>query len=227
VATSRIRHAVILAAGRGARMGPLTDVIPKPMAPFQGTTLIARGIQKLLRSIPEVHITVGYKKSMLAQHVIEHGVSSVLNTEGQSNSWWIYNTLLRHLDEPLYVLTCDNVTDMDFSSLEESYFAQGAPPCMLVPVTPVAGLEGDYIFHDASFVVSEVNRHKVSEIYCSGVQILNPRRLNETTRGGGDFYDVWNQLIEQRALGVSTVRPRRWFTVDTLEHLAQASAHAE
>lgn len=224
---SAIRHAVILAAGRGARMGPLTDVIPKPMAPFNGTTLIANGIRKLLESIPEVHITVGYKKAMLAQHVIENGAASVINTEGHHNAWWIYNSLLRHLDEPLYVLTCDNITDMDFASLEKAYFDQGAPPCMLVPVTPVAGLDGDYIFHDDEYVVSEVNRHKRAEIYCSGVQILNPKQVNERTREEGDFYTVWNQLIAQRALKVSTVKPRKWFTVDTLEHLAHASAHAQ
>jgi len=42
-----IRHAIIMAAGRGMRMTPLTDAIPKPMAPYDGTTLIARGIKRL------------------------------------------------------------------------------------------------------------------------------------------------------------------------------------
>src|SRR6476619_100870 len=128
-----------MAAGRGMRMAPLTDAIPKPMAPYDGTTLIARGISRLATRVEHIHVTVGYKKAMLAQHVIEHGASSVFNTEGQSNSWWIYHTLLQHLDEPMFVLTCDNVVDLDFALLERDYFDLGAPPCMVVPVRPVPG----------------------------------------------------------------------------------------
>ena len=221
----RIHQAVILAAGRGQRMGPLTDVVPKPMAPYQGSTLISNGIRNLMTRVPKIHITVGYKKAMLAQHVIENGASSVLNTEGQSNSWWIYNTLLKTLNEPIYVLTCDNVTELDFDLLEESYFELGEPPCMLVPVTPVVGLEGDYIFHDDQ-VVTEVNRKKPADIYCSGVQILNPARINALTTFDSDFYSVWNQLIAQHLLRVSKVYPKKWISIDTFEQLAELNKQA-
>ena len=215
---SRITDAVIMAAGRGQRMMPLTESVPKPMAPYKGSTLIAHGIDTLSRQLAHIHITVGYKGAMLAQHVIQHGVSSVFNTEGHSNSWWIYNTLLKHLDRALYVLTCDNVVELDFDLLERNYAEAGEPPCMLVPVTPVAGLEGDFIFHD-DWTVTEVNRHKPSDIYCSGIQILNPARVNALTEDGGDFYSVWSQLIEKRKLGVSRVYPKRWISVDTVEQL--------
>ncbi len=216
---SKIRHAMILAAGRGQRMMPLTDELPKPMAPYNGSTLIAQGIAEIKKKIDKVHVTVGYKKAMLAQHVIEHGATSVFNTEGQSNSWWIYNTLLRDLNEPVCVLTCDNVVDIDVDLLEADYFGLGEPAGMLVPVLPVPGLEGDYIFHD-DHVVKEVNREKPSPIYCSGIQVLNPLKINQLTSESGDFYSVWNQLIAREQLFVSSVYPKRWFSVDTVEHLA-------
>ena len=41
----QIKHALIMAAGRGMRMRPMTDTIPKAMAPFRGETLIANGIR--------------------------------------------------------------------------------------------------------------------------------------------------------------------------------------
>jgi NDP-sugar pyrophosphorylase family protein len=214
-----IRHAIIMAAGRGMRMAPLTDAIPKPMAPYNGTTLIARGISRLAERIEHIHITVGYKKAMLAQHVIEHGASSVLNTEGQSNSWWIYNSLLKNLDEPLFVLTCDNVVDLDFELLEENYLSLGSPPCMLVPVRPVPGLEGDYVFTEGH-VVTEISRVRQTDLYCSGIQVLNPHRLARMTEEGESFYDVWQQLIMMKQLFVSFVYPKKWFAVDTIEQLA-------
>ena len=60
-----------MAAGRGIRMKPLTNKIPKAMAPISGTTLISKGIKQIKKNIKNVHITVGYKGSMLAKHVIE------------------------------------------------------------------------------------------------------------------------------------------------------------
>ncbi|HEY9405252.1 MAG TPA: sugar phosphate nucleotidyltransferase [Pyrinomonadaceae bacterium] len=213
-----IQHAVIMAAGRGLRMMPLTDTIPKPMAPYNGSTLIARGISRLADRINHIHVTVGYKGAMLAQHVIEHGACSVFNTDGQSNCWWIYHTLLRSLDEPVYVLTCDNVVDLDFQLLEENYHALNEPACMLVPVRPIPGLDGDYVFHQ-DHVVTEISRLKRAEIYCSGIQILNPRRLNMITRDAENFYDVWQQLIVRQQLMVSSVYPKKWFAVDTVEQL--------
>lgn len=200
-------------------MAPLTDAIPKPMAPYNGTTLIARGIERLAHRLEHIYVTVGYKKAMLAQHVIEHGASAVINTEGRGNCWWIYNTLLKHLDEPILVLTCDNVVDLDFALLDESYRELNSPACMLVPVRPVAGLEGDYIYHE-NHVVTEISRLRETEIYCSGIQLLNPYRLNQITTGGESFYDVWQQLIGQKQLMVSSVYPKKWFAVDTIEQLA-------
>ena len=213
-----IRHALIMAAGRGQRMMPLTDAMPKPMAPFKGSTLIAEGIARLTHRIENIHITVGYKGAMLAQHVVERGVSSVFRTEGKPNSWWIYNTLMALLDEPVYVLTCDNVVELDFDRLEHEYRRLGEPAGMLVPVVPIPGLDGDYIFHHDN-VVTRLDREAPAPIYCSGIQILNPKKICHLTSDQGDFYSVWRQLIAQGALRVSSVYPDRWISVDTWQQL--------
>lgn len=223
--SSVIRNALIMAAGRGMRLAPLTDTVPKPMVNFQGTTLIARGISSLLEQVPRVHITVGYKKAMLAQHVIELGAATVLNTEGKGNAWWIYHTLLSKLDEPLYLLTCDNVVSLNFDLLERNYFSLGAPACMLVPVRPVPGLEGDFIFREGSRVTG-LDRHTPSDIYCSGVQIINPAKVFALTEPCEDFYGVWSQLIQGGQLAVSDIYPDRWITIDTFEQLRKFSEQA-
>ena len=213
-----IQHAVIMAAGRGLRMSPLTDQIPKPMAPFNGSTLIAHGIGLLSRRINKIHITVGYKGAMLAEHVIQHGACSLFNTEGKGNAWWLYNTLLKEVDEPIYVLTCDNVVLLDFDRIEADYQKLESPACMLVPVKPVDGLDGDYIFHDNGFVTN-LTRAESTGIYCSGIQVLNPKHINEITQASESFTDVWQQLIERRQLMTSSVYPDRWFAVDTMDQL--------
>ena len=213
-----IQHALIMAAGRGMRMMPFTENMPKAMAPLAGTTLIANGIDKLKKRIPNIHITVGYKGSMLASHVIEHDVSSVLNTEGKDNSWWIYNSLMKNLDFPIYVLTCDNVIELDFDLMEKDYIAAGKPACMVIPVKPIAGLDGDFIFHENQ-CITELSRTKPSKMYCSGIQILNPKKINEITQPADNFYNVWMQLIELKQLYCSNIYPKQWYAVDTVNQL--------
>lgn len=214
----KLKHALIMAAGRGTRMAPLTNVIPKPMAPLWGSTLIANGIEKLLPIVSNLHITVGYKGADLAKHVIELGVNSVFNTEGKGNSWWLFNTLMKEVNEPVLVLTSDNVTDLNIDSILEEYNRIGEPACMVVPVKPIPGLVGDYI-HQTNNRVDKLDRNDPAPTYCSGIQVLNPSKINKLVEPVEDFGELWAQLISQNQLFSSSVLPKKWFTVDTLEQL--------
>ena len=142
----KINHAVIMAAGRGIRMRPLTNNIPKAMAPLKGSTLIAKGIKEIKKYIPNIYITVGHRGPILASHVIEKGVNAVINTSNKGNAWWIFNTLINKINEPIFVLTCDNVVNLDFNKISLDYRKLKYPQCMIVPTKPVEGLKGDYIF---------------------------------------------------------------------------------
>jgi len=215
---TRLEHALIMAAGRGQRMMPLTAGIPKAMAPYKGTTLIAQGIERIAAQIRNVHVTVGYRGAMLAEHVIHHGARSVFNTEGHGNAWWIYNTLLAGLDAPVCVLTCDNVMELDFSLLAEEYYERGAPTCMVVPVKPVEGLEGDYVFQQDD-VVTALDRHRPAPTYCSGIQVINPARVNALTPPTEDFTSLWMCLIAEREVRASRIYPTNWYSVDTMRQL--------
>ena len=207
-----------MAAGRGMRMRPLTDRIPKALAPVNESTLIGGRIESLRSSFKNVYITVGYKGSMLASYVIEKEVSSVFNTEGKGNSWWVFNTLISSIDGPVLVLTCDNVASIDFTELFNDYQNKGSPPCMVVPVEPIKGLEGDYIF-EKDGVVKELSREKKSNYYCSGIQILNPKRINDSISICNDFSEVWSKLIKIDGLYSSSVIPESWYAVDDLTQL--------
>ena len=214
-----IRYALIMAAGRGERMMPLTDVVPKAMAPVNGSTLIARGLKYLHANIPNIYITVGYKGAMLASHVIEQNVSGILNTTGKDNAWWLFNTLMKEVDEPVLVLTCDNVIELDFELLSNEYYSKGCPPVMVVPVKPVEGLEGDYIIHKNN-VVKRLSRQEPTEMYCSGIQIIHPKKVNSLVQSADNFYDVWKALIEKESLYCSNLYPSKWYAVDTLQQLS-------
>ena len=208
-----INHAIILAAGRGIRLMPKTKKIPKAMVKIKNQTLILKGIKKIQKYIKNIHITVGYKGSLLAKHVIENKVNSVINTDKKGNAWWIFNFPFKYINQPVFVLTCDNITNIDFSLIEKDYIKKGKPECFLIPVRPLKKLEGDFI-HRKKNTVTKLSRKIKSDIYCSGIQILNPYKINKIVKNTTDFNQVWAKLIKKKKLKVSDVLPKNWFTID-------------
>ena len=61
---------MILAAGKGKRMWPLTDNTPKPLLPLGGTTIIQRQIEELTKiGVKEIHVLIGYQMKEISNHL--------------------------------------------------------------------------------------------------------------------------------------------------------------
>lgn len=217
-----INHALIMAAGKGTRLMPLTASLPKAMISVNGTTLIGHSIRQLKNKIPQISITVGYKGAALAQHAIEQGVSAIFNTDKRGNAWWIFNTAMKYINEPVLVLTCDNIVELDIDFIDQHYVALNSPPCMVVPVNPVPGIEGDFIV-STNNIVQTLNRNLPTNIYCSGIQVINPFSIAQLIEESTDFYDVWGKLISLKKMYNSSVYPNKWHTINTLEQLSLSS----
>ena len=90
---------------------------------------------------------------------------------------------------------------------------------MILPVNPIKGLDGDYIIENDKNVITEITRKKKSEYYCSGLQILNPFKINKITKSCENFQDVWKQLIVLNEIKKSNLILKKWYAVDTLTQL--------
>lgn len=208
-----------MAAGRGNRMRPLTDTLPKPMVPYNGDTLIGNSLTRLHDCVEKIHVTVGYKKAMLSEYLMTRGVDTIINTEGHGNAWWVSKSVMKYVNEPVLVLTTDNIIEINIEFLNDSYHDLGCPPCMVVPVNPIPGIYGDYIEEKKGHVIS-LQRDIPQPTYCSGIQVLNPEMLCTLMGETEDFNHLWQQLIECNLLFASTIYPNDWYSVDTLEQLA-------
>lgn len=213
----KIDDAFIMAAGRGIRLMPLTKKIPKGMVKYKQSSLISNGIKKLRKYINKIHISVGYKGPILAKHLMEENVTSIINTNQKGNAWWIFNSMFKYFDKPIFVLTCDNITEINFKEIEKDYNKKGCPLCMIIPTKPVEGLDGDYIFKKNQ-IVKKLSRKNKTDIYCTGIQVLNLKKINDKIKKTDDFNILWKRLIEIKQLYVSDIMPKKWFTVDNLEN---------
>src|SRR3954465_15478030 len=116
--------AMILAAGRGERMRPLTDHAPKPLLPAGGKPLIQYHVEALVAAgIRDIVINLAWKGAMLREHLgngaslgarIEYSDErdSALETGGG-----IYKALGLLGGEPFLVVSGDVWTDYPFAKL--------------------------------------------------------------------------------------------------------------
>ncbi|MEZ4104123.1 MAG: nucleotidyltransferase family protein [Candidatus Paceibacterota bacterium] len=92
---------VILAAGKGSRLRPLTETVPKPLVTVNGKTLLDHIAEALPSAVKELIVVVGYKGEMIKKHCGDnfHGrpVTYVEQTEinGPAKALWLTKDLIR------------------------------------------------------------------------------------------------------------------------------------
>ncbi|MET0052712.1 MAG: N-acetylmuramate alpha-1-phosphate uridylyltransferase MurU [Candidatus Thiodiazotropha sp.] len=116
--------AMILAAGRGERMRPLTDKLPKPLLPVRGKPLIVHHIEKLAAAgFQQLVINHAYLGEMIETAVgrgERWGVHIHYSAEGQAleTGGGIHHALPLLGPEPFAVINGDVWTDFDFATLQ-------------------------------------------------------------------------------------------------------------
>ncbi|HEX4024924.1 MAG TPA: nucleotidyltransferase family protein [Steroidobacteraceae bacterium] len=147
-----IRYAMILAAGRGERMRPLTDALPKPLAPVRGKPLIVYHLEKLARlGVSTVVINLAWLGPRLREalgdgsrwqlqiHYSDEG-GQALETGGG-----IYRALPWLGTAPFLVVSGDVFTDFDFGML--TIAPEALAHLVLVP-NPTHHPQGDFALLD-------------------------------------------------------------------------------
>ena len=119
--------AIILAAGKGTRLRPLTYSIPKPLLPVSDRPVIDYVIQNLLKckEIDEIYIAVSYMAESIEQY-FEHVKYPVKITPVQVLGWETggdLKTVIMEKEISGSVVVCygDNITNIDVSSLVSTH----------------------------------------------------------------------------------------------------------
>jgi len=146
--------AMILAAGRGERMRPLTDSLPKPLLPVGEQTLIEHHLRRLQSAgFSEVVINVSWLAELIQQQLGDgsrYGVKIHWSPEpvGALETGGALRRALPLLgDTPFLLVNGDVWTDYPFANLRSLELApQQLVHCVLVP-NPPQHPDGDFVLH--------------------------------------------------------------------------------
>ena len=168
-----IDQAIILAAGRGQRMMPLTRDIPKAMLRVGNVTLIEDKIIKLTEAgIKKIVINTGYLGSYIQEHVgdgSKYGIKIVISDEGAmpiGTANGIRKIIKEFNDKPFLIVNADIWTNYLFIDLINISLTKEALAHIVLTKRPEY-LKGDF----------NINNNKISEgndfIY-TGIGIYEP-----------------------------------------------------
>lgn len=89
--------AVILAAGLGTRLRPITDKVPKCMVPVNGVCIIDKQISNLLKSgVSEIIVVAGYKSNILREHLKKYDFIKIVDNVRYAETNNMYSLYLAY-----------------------------------------------------------------------------------------------------------------------------------
>jgi len=228
-------RAMIMAAGLGTRMRPLTSDRPKPLIEVGGKALIDHAIDRLTAAgVTLIVVNMHYKAEMLKAHLAKRKNVEIRlseETDGLLGTGGGVVKALSHFgDEPFFIHNSDTIWVEGYDAALERMKTYWDPRTMdglllMAPMVTAMGYEGvgDFMM-DSDGRLTRVPLGRVSPFAFPGVQIVHPRLFDNAPSGGFSTNVVWDRAIErERLFGVRL--DGVWIHVGTPQALAEADAY--
>lgn len=207
----KIKRAMVMAAGKGTRMRPLTDTKPKPLVSFMGAPLIDHVLDRLeAAGIEEVIVNVHHFADDLEVHlakrrfpriVISDERARLLDTGGGARH-------ALHLlgEEPVVTFNSDSVWLEGWGSNLGNLIADFDPNrmdalLMIADAARTIGYVGRGDFHmDPLGRLTRRGSSETVPFMFAGVQVIKPALFAEGPEGAFSTNLVWDRLIERGTL---------------------------
>ena len=210
---------VIMAGGKGTRLKPITNVIPKPLVPIGEKTMLEIIIDQFHKSGTEnFYISVNYKAEMIKQHL--SGLGEKVNISyfeevkplGTAGS---LHLLKDKINSTFFVSNCDIIIDQDFTEVFEWHKANNNE------ITSVAAIKNYHIPYGTldigknGLLKSMKEKPDLTFYVNAGVYILEPHLLKEIPEN--DFFHITHLMekVKERKgrVGVYPVSDGSWMDI--------------
>ena len=205
-----IKKAMILAAGFGKRLNPLTINCPKPLLKIENQTLLSNTLKFLkLFGIKKVIINVHYLKNQIIDYVNKNNFDldiilieekdKILDTGGG-----ILNAIKYFSETPFLVINPDTIWNhfyiKELKKLEEDFFLNKKNQCSLLVVNKDKSFDKSFK-GDFNLENNLINRKKDSLKYIyTGLQIIKPEVFDNLNSKVFSINNIWDNLISNNKL---------------------------
>jgi N-acetyl-alpha-D-muramate 1-phosphate uridylyltransferase len=216
--------AMVLAAGLGKRMRPLTASQPKPMVRVGGKPLIDHALDRLeAAGISRAVVNVHYLPDAIVAHVRHRRMPQVTISDERDQLLETGGGLVRAeslLPDPFFSVNSDNIwLDGPYDTFHE--LSQAWDPermdalLLLVPHTGARNFKGQGDFHmDADGRLTRRRSGRIAPFVFTGVQLASKRLLRDAPQGPFSTNILWDRAIEEGRLHGLTFTGQ-WFEVGT------------
>ncbi|MEN6542154.1 nucleotidyltransferase family protein [Parvibaculum sp.] len=228
----KIKRAMVMAAGKGTRMRPLTDTTPKPLVPFMGEALIDHVLDRLEKAgVEEVIVNVHHFADKLEAHLAKRGFPHIVISDERERLLDTGGGAKRALpllgEEPIITFNSDSVWvegwGENLTNLIEAFDPERMDALLMIAdAARTIGYvgRGDFVMDQLGRITRRGSSETVPYMF-AGVQIIKPQLFAEGPEGAFSTNLIWDRLMEegrlygQRMSGV-------WMHVGTPEDLAAA-----
>ena len=202
-----IKTAMIMGAGLGTRMAPLTDTMPKPLVPFCGRPLIDHVLDRLVEAgVEKVVVNLHHFADKLEAHLAhEKRVEIVFSDERDAlldTGGGVKKALPLLGPDPFFVFNSDSVwTDGMVSPLPAmaSRWDSGKMDVLMMIASAVNTIgetrRGDFTMDPMGRLIRR-QEGTVAPFMYAGVQILNPKLFEGAPDGAFSTNKMWDKAIE-------------------------------
>jgi len=203
-----INTALVLCAGYGKRLNPLTLKNPKPLLKLNNLTLLENTINLIKKlGINDIKLNSFYLKDQikifieeknfdLKIEIIEDG-NKILDTGGG-----ILNMINSLNEENFMVFNPDTVWSIDYlnciKEMENFYFLKNIQNILMVVNKDLSfdkNLSGDFDLFD-----NKLNKKKLNQYIFTGCQIINKKLFSSIKSKSFSIFQIWNDLIKENKL---------------------------
>jgi len=212
--------AIILAGGRGKRLKPITDDVPKPLVLIKNIPIIEWQIKYLKRfGIDEIIICTGYKQEMIENYLVTRKLGLKIKYSIEKSPLGTGGAIKKAGkmidDKSFFVLNGDTITNLDLKKLNKIENSVAA-----IELRTKFGI----LETKDSKIIKFKEKKEISDLWMNaGIYYLNQEMLKDLPNKGDIEKTVFPDYAKKRKLQTVKFKNVKWYSIDSFKDIEDCS----